>query len=161
MTAQTEYNKKLPVALAGQLYDVGNSDIDSFAAEAIIPFGVFVGRGATADQVLVAQSPALGVSVRTAKENPFPASVYNGGQYEISETVGVLRSGYIWAQFDAIGGTLDSEVTITAGGLVVAAGGGAALTGIKATIEKPAVDVVVGGDGLTGVFVGLVKVFAA
>ena len=160
MTAQTVYEKELAIGLPGLIYDMGNTDIDSFAAEAEIPFGAFCARGADPEnQVVLGTGLAIGVAVRTTQEQPFGnVAPFVGDKYNVAETVGVLREGYIWAQFDAIGGTVGAAVTIDAGGLVVAAGGGTALTVIKATIEKPATDASI---HTSGVFVGLVKVFAA
>lgn len=160
MTAQTTYNKELAVALAGLIYDMGNTDIDSFSAEEAMGFGLFVQRGTDAvNQVLLGGATAIGVTVRTSKEGDYPSGAYDGGAYAVEETVGVLREGYIWAQFDAVGGTVGAAVTINADGTVDVAGGATALTSIKAVIERPAVDITVGGDGVTGVFVGLVKVY--
>lgn len=158
MTVQTSYEKNLAVALPGLIYDMGNTDIDSFAAEAVIPFGTFVRRGTDSqNQVLLGGAAAIGVAVRTVGENDYPNSAFDGGEYAIAETVGVMREGYIWAQFDAAGGTVGSTVTINADGTVDAAGAATALTSIKAIIEKPAVDATI---GTTSVFVGLVKVYA-
>lgn len=153
---QLSYVKNHAIALPGLLYDMGNTDIDSFAAEEAIGFGLFVDRGTDPDrQVVLGTSAAIGVSVRTAMEGDYPDAAFDGGSYAIGKTVGVLRSGYIWAQFDAAGGTIGDEVTINADGTVDAAGGATALTGIQATIEKPAVDALI---GTTGIYVGLVKI---
>jgi len=157
MVAQVNYQKGLSKGLPGQLYDVGNTNIDSFAAEAIVPFGRFVARGTDPEnQVLVSgAATSIGVSVRVAKENTLAGSTFTGGQYEITETVGVLRSGDMYAEFDAAGGVVGAVVTINASGQVVAAGGGTALTEISATIESVATDVT---QDVTSIFVGRIKV---
>jgi len=158
MTAQTVYTKPLAQGLPGLLYDMGNTDIDSFASEGEVPFGAFCARGTDKEnQVVVGTAAAIGVATRTAQEQPFaPAGAFAGDKYNDEETVGVLRSGYIWAIFDAVGGTVGAAVTINAGGEVVAAGGGTALTAVKAVIEKPATDASI---HTSGVFVGVVQVF--
>lgn len=155
MVAQTSYQKGLSEGLAGQLHDVGNTNIDSFdVITAALQFGVFASRSG-ARGIVVGTATAIGVSVRTANENTLTDQTFSAGQYEITETAGILRSGEIFAQFDAAGGTVGSAVTINAAGQVVAAGGGTALTGISATIEEVAVD---STQETTGVFVGRIKV---
>ena len=162
MTAQTVYSKNQSNALPGLIYDMGNTDIDSYAAEGAVAFGVFVARGTDpANQVEVTGAAgSFGVATRTVKEGDYPDAAFDGGAYADEETVGVMRSGYVWAQFDAAGGTIGAAVTINADGTVDVAGGATAVTGVSATIERPAVDLTVGGDGVTGVFVGLVKLGA-
>ena len=161
MVAQTQYEKNTANAHAGMLSDMGNTDIDSFAAEATaIPYGTFVARGTDKErQCVLGTALAIGVAIRVAREAEFPSVAFDGGgEYLVEDTVGVLREGYIWARFDAAGGTVGAVVTINASGQVVAAGGGTALTVIKATIEVPAVDATI---ETTTTFVGMVKVFAA
>lgn len=159
MTVQTTYEKNLANGLPGLIADIGNTNIDSFAAEVAIPFGVFVSRGTDLEnQVIIGDAAAIGVSVRVAQENSYdPAGAlgFEAGQYDITDTVGVLRSGEIWAQFDAVGGAVGDAVTITASGEVQVDGLGTALTGVSATIEKPAVDATI---GTTSVFIGVIKV---
>ena len=162
MTVQTVYDKNIGSRHAGLIYDMGNSNIDSFAAEEVIPYGVFVARGTANNQCEVGGAAAVGVAVRSQHENEYPADgAYDGGEYKVEQTVGVMREGYIWAQFDAAGGTIGDVVTINVDGQVVAAGGGTALTHVKARVEQVATEVSVGGDGATGVFVGLVAIGAA
>ncbi|MBR9692922.1 hypothetical protein GOV07_03235, partial [Candidatus Woesearchaeota archaeon] len=129
MTVQTTYTKEAQVALPGLIYDLGNTNIDSFSAEAVIPFGRFVARGTLPnDEVLLGGAASIGVSVRTAGENKYQGAGASVTQYEITDTVGVLRNGFIWAEFDAAGGSPEDAVTINASGQVIAAGGGTALT---------------------------------
>ena len=162
MTVQTVYSKNISSRHAGLIYDMGNSNIDSFAAEEVIPYGVFVERGTAERQCLVGGAAAVGVAVRSQAENEYPADgAYDGGEYKAEQTVGVMREGFIWAQFDAAGGTVGAVVTINVDGQVVAAGGATALTHVKARIEQGAAELTVGGDGATGVFVGLVAISAA
>lgn len=159
MTVQITYEKNLAAGLPGLLYDLSNTNIDSFAAEDIIPFGIFVSRGTDLEnQVIVGDAAAIGVSVRVAQENaydPAGATGFDAGAYAITDTVGVLRSGEIWAQFDAVGGVVGDAVTINASGEVQVDGLGTALTGVSAIIEHPAVDVTI---GTTGVFAGVISI---
>lgn len=163
MTAQLVYQKGLAHGLAGQLHDIGNTNIDSFAAEGAVAFGTFVNRGTAPEtQCLLGASAvaigagAIGIAVRVQTENDYPAGAFAAGGYADEETVGVLRDGMIFAQFDAVGGTVGDAVTVDVNGMVVAAGTGTALTsGITATIEKPAVDC---SQETTSVFVGVIKV---
>lgn len=163
MTAQSTYVKNLAKGLAGLIYGIGNTNIDSFAAEGAVGFGTFVNRGTDPEsQVLLGASAAaigagaIGVAVRVAKENAYPSGAFVAGAYADEETVGVMRSGMIYAQFDAVGGTVGAAVTVNAAGQVVAAGSGTALTsGITATIEKPATDVSI---ETTNTFVGVIKI---
>lgn len=157
MPVQTSYEFGIQNALPGLIYDMGNTEIDSFAAEANIDYGSFVRRGTDAqNQVLVGNATSIGIAVReAASENEYKTGTIATLQKKISETVGVIRSGYVWTRFDAAGGAVGAVVTINASGFVVVAGGATALTVITARIEKPAVAIVV--DGVT-VYVGLVKV---
>ena len=158
MTVQTSYNDNIDIKLAGLIYDMGNTNVDSFKAEGAVGFGVFASRGSSVDQIVVGGAAAVGVAVRSQNENDYPQGAIDAGEYANTETVGVLREGFIWAQFDVAGGVVGDVVTINAAGQVVVAGGATALTHIKARIEKPASEVTVGGDGGNGVFVGLVAV---
>jgi len=156
MTVQLAYTKEANVALPGLIYDIGNTNIDSFAAEGSVGFGLFVKRGTTPAQVATDDDgTAIGVSVRYAKENSFGGTQLDTN-YNDTETVGVLRGGFIWCEFDAAGGTVDEDVTLDATGKVVAAGGGTALSVISATVEIPAV-AIERVDG-PAKFVGLVNV---
>lgn len=157
MVAQTTYKKPLAIGLPGLIYDMGFSNIDSFAAEEAVPFGAFVARGSDpANEVEVGGAAAIGIAVRTAKDAEFPPVAPDFGVYAIGDTVGVMREGYIYAAFDTVGGTVGAAVTINAEGQVVAAGGGTALTAVKAVIESVAVDVSI---ETSGIFAGLVHVY--
>jgi len=152
MTVQTTYEKFHQAPLPGLIYDIGNTDIDSFSAEVELPFGVFASRGTVPeDQAILGTAAAIGVTVRRAKENDYQGGAFDGGSYAIEETAGILRSGNIWTRFDAAGGTVGDAVTINASGQVVAAGTGTALTEITAKIEKAAIV-------SNGVAVGLVRI---
>ncbi len=161
MVAQLSYTKNVPSKLAGLIYDIGNTNIDSFAAEGVVNHGRFVSRGSDPQgQCLVnGAAGAIGISIRHASENDYkPANAVEAGKYEDEETVAVLREGYIWAEFDAAGGTLDAAVTINASGQVVAAGTGTAVTGLAAYIEKPASDALL--EGASPIYVGLIRISA-
>lgn len=155
MSVQLKYIKGLAAGLPGLLYDFSNTRIESRAAETIIPFGVFVDRGTLPNQALLGTANSIGVAVRIAKENTLTGTTFTSGQYEVTETVGILRSGEIWAQFDTAGGTVGALVTINASGQVVAAGGGVVLAGITAIIEGAAIDAT---QDATSVFIGRIKV---
>jgi len=160
MVAQLNYGKNIPTRLAGLIYDIGNTNIDSFAAEGEVQHGRFVSRGTDPQgQCLLGGASAIGVSIRHASENDYQQAAIVAGKYKDEETVAVLREGYIWAEFDAINGTLDAAVTINASGQVVAAGAGTALTGLVAYIEKPAIDISLEGQAAS-IFVGLIRVSA-
>lgn len=161
MVAQLNYTKNIPSRLAGLIYDIGNTNIDSFAAEGVVNHGRFVGRGTDAQGQCIqnGNAAAIGVAIRHASENDYQQAAIVAGSYKDEETVAILREGYIWAEFDAAGGTLDGAVTINASGQVVAAGTGTALTSLAAYIEKPAVDAVLEGQAAS-IFVGLIRVSA-
>ena len=161
MSVQTSYDKNIDSRLAGLIYDMGNTNIDSFAAEGEVGYGIFVSRGSDPQrQVAVGGAGAIGISVKSVNENEYPQGPYDSGSYADTQTVGVMREGFIWAEFDAAGGTVDAAVTINGLGQVVAAGGATVLTGVSARVESPAIELSVGGDGVTGIFVGLVRIAA-
>lgn len=157
MVAQVNYTKFISGLIPGLIRDLGPTKIDSFAAEEVIGHGLFVTRGTDPlAEVLLGDALSIGVSVRHASENDYkPAQEVTPGEYAIEETVGVMRQGYIIAQFDAAGGTQDSAVTINADGTVDSAGGATALTNLKARIEVPAVSVVL--EGALEMFLGVIK----
>lgn len=159
MTVQLNYTKNIFGAVAGLIYDIGNTNIDSFSAEEIIEYGTFVSRGANVQtQVQLAGAGSIGIAVRTTGENGYQLSSSKSvGEYKIGDTVGVLRSGFIWTQFDAAGGTVDAAVTINAQGRVVVAGTGTTLNVVKAIIEEPAVSILLEGSTVAS-FVGLVRI---
>lgn len=97
MSAQTSYSINQGVALAGLIFALHPSEIDSFIVEtaAGIGFGVAVGRGTDDRQCVIGTANFLGISVRSLERE----GVANTGAIEYSETeaAGVLRKGYIWA----------------------------------------------------------------
>jgi hypothetical protein len=99
MSAQTSYAINQPVAYAGLIYDANSGrDVVSRDAEGVVPFGVAVGRGTDADRQCAAGGAAtayLGVSVRSLEREG--AANTGAVQYEDTETVGIMRTGYVWA----------------------------------------------------------------
>ena len=89
-----DYGFKLPVAVAGQLYDLTDNTVDSLTAATAFPFGVPVAQGAndeTGRLVAAVTDKFLGVSIHTH-------SVENDGVpgYKVKDRMSVLRYGRIW-----------------------------------------------------------------
>lgn len=161
MVAQTSYTKEIVSRYPGLLFDIGNTNIDSFTAEGAVLHGSFVSRGTLPESqcVVNGSANAIGVAVRHASENAYKQANVGVGSYDDKETVAVMREGYIWCEFDAIGGTIDAAVTITPNGRVKTDGTGVALVSVAAYVEKIADPIVLEGSAGT-IFVGLVRVSA-
>lgn len=97
MTVQTSYDINQPKAYAGQLFGLAPKDVVSRAAEGAISFGVAVGMG-TDEQKQVAAGIGtgfVGISLRSLERE---GAIYTGNiAYADKETVGIIRSGYVWA----------------------------------------------------------------
>ena len=157
MTVQTQYSKEANLSLPGLISDLANTNIQSYAAEGIIQYGRFVDRGTDPEnQVVVAtsDSDALGVSVRTASENSYNAPAGLATEYKDTDTVGVMRSGYIWLEMVTSGGSPGDPVSVSAGGKGNHAGG-TPPTSISATLETPSMTIEI--DGVS-TFVAKVKI---
>ncbi|MFC3227339.1 hypothetical protein ACFOGJ_08870 [Marinibaculum pumilum] len=105
-TDPTTYGFDLEVAQAGQKYDLSYDQVDSFAAEGAVPFGVAVVAGTDPNQqvalVETASDVFRGIALFThTREQGFnraatPAST--GAQYLDTETVSVLSRGRVWVK---------------------------------------------------------------
>ena len=88
------------IAQAGQLVDMTDHDVDSFAAEETIPFGRAMKRGTDPEkQVLIVDGSGdtfLGVSMlQHTVENPFPSGE---AQFAIGDTVSVMTEGRVYVE---------------------------------------------------------------
>lgn len=131
MSAQTSYEINLEVALAGNIYALSPRNIVSFAAETTtaIEFGTVVSRGTDADNQAVAGGAVpLGIVVRELAQE----GAANTGAINVTntETLAIMREGYIWAICPA-GCVPNDQVTYDAATGVVDAGGVTDLTGAR------------------------------
>jgi hypothetical protein len=98
MSAQTSYDIRQGKAYAGLIYAQAPHDIVSRAVEtaAGIGFGVAVTRGTDPDKqiVLAASADFLGIAIRSLEKEGGTAGDI---QWNVKETAGIMRSGYIWA----------------------------------------------------------------
>lgn len=98
MPAQTSYSIRQGKAYAGLIYAQAPHDIVSRAVEtaAGIGFGVAVTRGTDPDKqiVLAASADFLGIAIRSLEKEGGTAGDI---QWNVKETAGIMRSGYIWA----------------------------------------------------------------
>lgn len=86
---QTSYTQDFVVAQAGQIADISNRVIDSFAAEGTIAFGIAVASGTNKQKQVIpfAGSGFVGISVFT----------HNGvGEYADKTSVPVMTSGRVY-----------------------------------------------------------------
>ncbi len=115
-----QYDFNYDVAQVGQIADCSLRNIDSYAAEAIIEFGVALKRGTIpskqvltwADAITV---PVVGIAVFERRaEHPYPyvANV----NYQIDDAVSVMTTGrvYVTTALNVIAGQL-AYVTATTG----------------------------------------------
>ena len=97
---QTNYKLEMDPALVGQIADLSNHTIDSFAAEAGLDAGVPVKRGTdpTAQVLPVSAegdaADAIGIVIHEHKEHVAAGQAYYPEQY----VVGVMTKGRIWVQ---------------------------------------------------------------
>ena len=86
---QTSYTQDYVVGQVGQIADISNRTIDSFAAEGEIAFGIAVARGTNKQKQVIpfAGSGFVGVSVFEHNEN---------GLYKDEDSVSVMTSGRIY-----------------------------------------------------------------
>ena len=107
------------IGQAGQVSDVSLRNVESFAAEDIIQFGVPVKRGTDkAGQVLPwlendLNSPVVGIALYERSKAPTQNNIL-GNRYEIGDTVSVLTFGKVLvvAHVDVVAG--DKAYVITA-----------------------------------------------
>ena len=134
MTIQKTYTRKSDVAYPGLLGDIDNNDVDSFAAEGDVEFGLGVFRGTDPEtQAKVAGSDFLGVAVRDH-------AVSEGylGKYGDKRVMGVIRRGPVWVELETTGAIGDAlTVDITSGRIGTNAVAGNYIA-INAILETPA-----------------------
>lgn len=141
MTVQTTYTKNIRQAISGQVaYDFGTADITSHNAEAEIFFGNSVIKGAADNSVIVGNTTdlVLGFAVRSLLNDS--ALVTGSTSYIATETVPVMREGYIFVTNDSPATTLveGEDVFLNAAGLLVATGDGGAVQLVGSRIEQGA-----------------------
>lgn len=97
--SQLSYTQDFVVAQVGQIADISNRVIDSFAAEGTIAFGIAVARGTNKQKQVIPflGTGFVGVSVFEHNEN---------GLYNDEESVSVMTSGRIY---------VTTAVTVVAG----------------------------------------------
>lgn len=87
--AQLSYSQDFAIAQAGQIADISNRVIDSFAAEGAIAFGIAVARGTDEEKQAIpfAGKDFVGISVFT----------HNGtGEYADKDSVPVMTAGRVY-----------------------------------------------------------------
>lgn len=86
---QTSYTQDYVIGQVGQIADISNRTIDSFAAEGEIAFGIAVARGTNKQKQVIpfAGTGFVGVSVFEHNEN---------GLYKDEDSVSVMTSGRIY-----------------------------------------------------------------
>ena len=86
---QTSYTQDYAVGQVGQIADISNRVIDSFAAEGTIAFGIAVARGTNKQKQVIpfAGSGFVGISVFEHNED---------GLYNDEDSVSVMTSGRIY-----------------------------------------------------------------
>jgi len=98
MSAQTSYDIRQDKAYAGLIFAKAPHDIVSRAVEtaAGIGFGVAVTRGTDPDKQVVLATSAnfLGITVRSLEKEGGDAGAI---RWNVKETAGIMRAGYIWA----------------------------------------------------------------
>ena len=98
MSAQLSYDIRQGKGYAGLIYAQAPSDIISRSVEttAGIGFGVAVTRGTNPDKQVVMATSAnfLGITIRSLEQEGGEAGAI---QWDVKETAGIMRSGYIWA----------------------------------------------------------------
>lgn len=102
--SQTSYVQNLDPGFNGQLWDLVDSNVMSYAAEAIVGFGKFVTLGTSKEKEVnpvttsVGQADlAVGVAVASHAVEQTSAGV---AQYAATDTVPVLKRGRIWLETD-------------------------------------------------------------
>lgn len=106
--SQLSYTQDYVVAQSGQIADISNRVIDSFAAEGTIAFGIAVARGTNKQKQVIpfAGSGFIGISVFT----------HNGvGEYADETSVPVMTSGrvYVTTAATVVAGTTAYAVNAT------------------------------------------------
>lgn len=141
MSVQTSYNKTMRRAVNGLVaWDFGPADITSVHAEGVVNFGAGVIKGAGERSGIQGSANLLGFAVRSilnqyAINNSFPGPAVEA--YGPTETVAVLRSGYIWLTNKGTGAvTPDGPAHVNAAGLFVDAASAGAIELENTRIER-------------------------
>jgi len=109
------YGFSLPVAQAGQKADLMFDQVDSYAAQTVIPFGRGVTQGTAANQVnlAVAAGTFIGVALFSHANEQ---ALAGGAQYDIGETVSVGVLSRAWVEcVGAVTKEADAYVITTVG----------------------------------------------
>lgn len=105
---QTSYTQDYVVGQVGQIADISNRVIDSFAAEGQIGFGIAVARGTNKQKQVIpfAGTGFVGISVFEHNEN---------GLYKDEDSVSVMTSGriYVTTAATVVAGTTAYAVNAT------------------------------------------------
>lgn len=105
---QTSYTQDYVVGQVGQIADISNRVIDSFAAEGQIGFGIAVARGTNKQKQVIpfAGTGFVGISVFEHNEN---------GLYKDEDSVSVMTSGriYVTTATTVVAGTTAYAVNAT------------------------------------------------
>ncbi len=105
---QTSYTQDYVIGQVGQIADISNRTIDSFAAEGEIAFGIAVARGTNKQKQVIpfAGSGFVGISVFEHNEN---------GLYKDEDSVSVMTSGriYVTTAATVVAGTTAYAVNAT------------------------------------------------
>jgi hypothetical protein len=134
--AQTQVTKDIAPAFIGSIWAQFPHEIQSMSCEtpAGIAAGVAVSRGTDKDnQVVVGGADYLGIAVR---EVSIEGDTNNNLVYQQTDTVPVMRTGYVWASpvgAVTVGAPVDFDAVT---GALTTGGGGTVITG--ATWEKAA-----------------------
>ena len=105
---QTSYTQDYVIGQAGQIADISDRTIDSFAAEGEIGFGIAVARGTNKQKQVIpfAGTGFVGISVFEHNEN---------GLYKDEDSVSVMTSGriYVTTAATVVAGTTAYAVNAT------------------------------------------------
>lgn len=138
MPVQLTYNRTGKKGLPGLVaWDFGPADITTVIAEASIPFGNAVVKGAATRSGVVGSANILGFAVRSILS--VNAINTNTDAFGATEVVAVMREGYMWVLNEGSGAIAEgTQVYVNAAGKVVnsAASGAVAVPGTR--VEQPA-----------------------
>lgn len=112
---QTSYTQDFVVAQVGQIADISNRVIDSFAAEGQIGFGIAVARGTNKQKQVIpfAGTGFVGISVFEHNED---------GLYKDEDSVSVMTNGRVY---------VTTAATVTAGTTAYAVNATGAITNVS------------------------------
>ena len=106
--SQLSYTQDFVIGQVGQIADISDRTIDSFAAEGTIAFGIAVARGTNKQKQVIpfAGSGFVGISVFEHNEN---------GLYKDEDSVSVMTSGriYVTTAATVVAGTTAYAVNAT------------------------------------------------